>query len=437
MALFTVLVVLPAIALTLLSIRAFQGEASRAAYQRRERQQQVLRLLENDLRDWVLSLNRETPGAVEGFEVRDAGVSLPRLNVFISPSHARATEVRLSDREAALWRQARAAESSAEARGASAAAAYRTLLTESPPLAPWARLALLRFSLQRGNCADAAALLAAIRQKDLAAVTESGIPVWVAGALLVKDAGGACPSADATQFLAATLTELRRSRWTLTAAQWIYYTQELLPKSSAGLPAGADVRATTAFLESFEPAVPGVVALHESRDWRQSHPLATRHVPALQAILILFSRGDADTGLVVPAERFRGEAARRLGVLTAAEDFEGRMALIAAPAPPSAAPLPAFPFLQVSFAEKSQPLWRAHLRRYLTFYMTAVLLVIAGVGLALIYRAVAREVEVSRMKADFVSSVSHEFRTPLAAIDALLERLESGKARDEEMRQRY
>ena len=69
--------------------------------------------------------------------------------------------------------------------------------------------------------------------------------------------------------------------------------------------------------------------------------------------------------------------------------------------------------------------------------MTAALLVIAGVGLALIYRAVVREVEVSRMKADFVSSVSHEFRTPLAAIDALLERLESGKARDEEMRQRY
>jgi signal transduction histidine kinase len=41
------------------------------------------------------------------------------------------------------------------------------------------------------------------------------------------------------------------------------------------------------------------------------------------------------------------------------------------------------------------------------------------------------------MKAEFVASVSHEFRTPLSAIDALLERLESGRASNEEMRQRY
>jgi hypothetical protein len=207
-ALFTALVVLPAIALTLLSIRAFQGEANRAAYQRRERQQQVLRLLENDLRDWVLSLQREQPasGAVEVFEVRDAGVFLPRLNVVLSPGHVRATEVRLSDKDAALWRQARAAEISSEARGTSAAAAYRTLLTEGRPLSPWARLALLRLSLRRRDCADAAALLATIRDKDQTATTESGIPIWVASALLLENAGNACPSADATQLLAATGT---------------------------------------------------------------------------------------------------------------------------------------------------------------------------------------------------------------------------------------
>ena len=51
MALFALLVVLPAIALSLLSIRVFLGESSRAVFQRREHQQQVLRLLENDLRD--------------------------------------------------------------------------------------------------------------------------------------------------------------------------------------------------------------------------------------------------------------------------------------------------------------------------------------------------------------------------------------------------
>ena len=195
-ALFTVLVVLPAIALTLLSIRAFQGEASRAAFQRRERQQQVLRLLENDLRDWVLSLDREQPasGAVEVFEVRDAGVFLPapqRLPVARPRSRDGDAACRTERRRSGDGRgRRRPPRVTRRIRGGGLPEAARPKARRS---APWARLALLRLSLQRRNCADAAALLAAIRQKDLAAVTESGIPVWVASALLIKDAGGACP----------------------------------------------------------------------------------------------------------------------------------------------------------------------------------------------------------------------------------------------------
>jgi signal transduction histidine kinase len=104
---------------------------------------------------------------------------------------------------------------------------------------------------------------------------------------------------------------------------------------------------------------------------------------------------------------------------------------------PGAGSLTAFPFLEASFFERNQTLWRSYIRRYFLFYATALLLLGAGAGLFFTYRAVAREVEVSRMKSGFVSSVSHEFRTPLSAIEALLERLESGKVRDEEMLQRY
>ncbi|MGD8896254.1 MAG: HAMP domain-containing sensor histidine kinase, partial [Acidobacteriota bacterium] len=99
--------------------------------------------------------------------------------------------------------------------------------------------------------------------------------------------------------------------------------------------------------------------------------------------------------------------------------------------------LPALPFLEVSFVQREQALWRSHLRRYSTFLAAAALLLGAGATLLFTYRAAAREMEASRMKADFVSSVSHEFRTPLSAIDALLERLESGKVRNEEMLHRY
>lgn len=438
-ALFTVLVVLPAIALTLLSIRAFQGEASRAAYQRRERQQQVLRLLENDLRDWCLSRDREPPGspAVEVFEVGDSSLLLRRLNLFLSPGRERATEIRLSAKETASWQQARAAEATGRPDGASASAAYRRLAAGGPPLAPWARLALLRLSLRHRNCGDTAEFLAALRDNDRAAVTESGIPVWVASALLIKDAGSACPSAGAAPFLSATLSELQHGRWPLTAAQWIYYSQELQGGAAPGSASSTDLGATAAFLESLGNVASDLLALHREGNGAQRDRLVSRYVPALRAVVIFVPEGKADTGRILPVDGFEAEAARRLGVLTVAEDFEGRLALIDAPLPSSAALLPSFPFLRVSFADKSQPLWRAHLRRYLIFYMTAALLVIAAAGLALVYRTVAREIEVSRMKADFVSSVSHEFRTPLAALDALLERLESGKASDEEMRRRY
>jgi len=45
------IVLLPAVALGLLAFRTFQGEQVRGEYQRRERQQQILRLLESDLGD--------------------------------------------------------------------------------------------------------------------------------------------------------------------------------------------------------------------------------------------------------------------------------------------------------------------------------------------------------------------------------------------------
>jgi two-component system phosphate regulon sensor histidine kinase PhoR len=58
-------------------------------------------------------------------------------------------------------------------------------------------------------------------------------------------------------------------------------------------------------------------------------------------------------------------------------------------------------------------------------------------GVILVYRSMRRELELARMKSDFVSNVSHELRTPLALIRMFAETLDMGRIRDEEKKQEY
>ena len=69
-----------------------------------------------------------------------------------------------------------------------------------------------------------------------------------------------------------------------------------------------------------------------------------------------------------------------------------------------------------------------------------VFLLIAGIlvfGLVLTIRSVSHELELARMKSDFVSTVSHEFKSPLTSIRQLAEMLQSGRVPSEERRQQY
>jgi len=52
-------------------------------------------------------------------------------------------------------------------------------------------------------------------------------------------------------------------------------------------------------------------------------------------------------------------------------------------------------------------------------------------------RAIRRELAVARLKSDFVSAVSHEFRTPLTSMCQLAEMFTSGRVAEEEQRRQY
>jgi signal transduction histidine kinase len=64
-------------------------------------------------------------------------------------------------------------------------------------------------------------------------------------------------------------------------------------------------------------------------------------------------------------------------------------------------------------------------------------MLILSFGVVLIVRTVVHEMEVIKIKSDFVSSVSHEFKTPLTSIKALTERLMAGKVKDQARMNRY
>ena len=71
------------------------------------------------------------------------------------------------------------------------------------------------------------------------------------------------------------------------------------------------------------------------------------------------------------------------------------------------------------------------------FWTIITLIIILVFGTALIARIVAREMEILKIKSDFVSSVSHEFKTPLTSMKALTERLEKGKVTQPEKMKQY
>ena len=58
-------------------------------------------------------------------------------------------------------------------------------------------------------------------------------------------------------------------------------------------------------------------------------------------------------------------------------------------------------------------------------------------GVVAVLHDVTREKEISRMKTDFVSNVSHELKTPLASIKAYVEMLVDGEAGDEKTRREF
>jgi len=81
--------------------------------------------------------------------------------------------------------------------------------------------------------------------------------------------------------------------------------------------------------------------------------------------------------------------------------------------------------------QQSGPRLLQWLLRSYYFWTLLAMLSILVFGMVILSRIIAREKEVLKLKEEFVSSVSHEFKTPIASIIALTERLLEGNVKNE------
>jgi signal transduction histidine kinase/tetratricopeptide (TPR) repeat protein len=95
------------------------------------------------------------------------------------------------------------------------------------------------------------------------------------------------------------------------------------------------------------------------------------------------------------------------------------------------------PWKMEYFRSKTEGMGIAGLKHSFYFWTILTLVVVLTFGAFLIARTIAHETEILKLKSDFVSSVSHEFKTPLTSIKALAERLQGDKVIDSVRMKQY
>jgi signal transduction histidine kinase len=93
--------------------------------------------------------------------------------------------------------------------------------------------------------------------------------------------------------------------------------------------------------------------------------------------------------------------------------------------------------VRVTSADAASLIDVAASRRKLLSAAFALIVLVIGAAGYIVYRAINRELSVARLQSDFVSAVSHEFRSPLTAMSHLTEMLEEGSVPSQRLHPYY
>jgi signal transduction histidine kinase len=156
--------------------------------------------------------------------------------------------------------------------------------------------------------------------------------------------------------------------------------------------------------------------------------------------LIVLLPGSID-GYAIDVPQIVTRADAWLAELCAGTSFKGSLRIgdlqdrpVAAAAGPFG--VAGFPFFQIVF-ERDGAAAAGNFGQHAFAYSMSFLFVLTSIGSFVVYRAMSHDVRLSELRSDFVSAVSHEFRSPLSSMLVLLERLDATRVRDPEKLAEY
>lgn len=320
-----------------------------------------------------------------------------------------------------------------------AAGAFRGLAANARPAERAAALVGLARCLRKSGRRDAALAV----YDDLARVDArvDGDPA----ALVALDARLALlvemKRAEAPEQARALLSDLDRGRWMLDRASYEQYRQE----TASWVPPGnrRDPDPTAIAMSD------ALADLDRRRPWnvpRSAEGRAALWMNGRPLVAVWRAAGDDDAVALLLPGSWLGQSAPlgdRLNVKTAFADTEGHLVL------GNPATL-ARPLVVRQTSETGLP-WILHLasanpaldaaafssrRQLVAGIVIFVAVLVLGVA-AIVLRSLSRDMAVRRTQAEFVATVSHEFRSPLTSMSHLIEMLESGDVVSEDKRRRY
>jgi signal transduction histidine kinase len=301
--------------------------------------------------------------------------------------------------------------------------AYRRL-TESKDAAvragAWMRLA--RVLRKAGDVTQARA---AYSQLAASGVRVAGVPAELVARHALCELSGSKKDAEALQ------EDLLRARWPLTRGQFEFYRGEAarLAGHEEAPPAEAVAWAEAA-AQAWEKVQSQPVSSGQLNLWVGAQPyfVVWRGAPGHRAALV--TRAETLLKPVIDAGAISWAALDADGRVVAGHKLPTRNSLV------RTAVETQLPWTLYFAAPEASDVGMVARQRFLVL-VTVVTVSFLIAGAYFIARAVRRDLEVSRMQSDFVSAVSHEFRSPLTSIRQLSELLAEGRVPSQDRRQIY